>query len=203
VGQERCASPPRRGGGIRGRRRPPPLRGGEFLRARDPRVALRSTRGYLPAGPPGLRNGTARAERRALTSRLDKATRRDSLRAVSRPLFKTWTAIVFVLAAYPLFLIVALGAFAVVTSALVGHWPSYNNPDPKTIWWSYPQMILLLGYVTSPFVGLIPFFAALHRPWKLRDLETWALFLVIAISWSVGIAYQHFDPGGLVAWLLG
>ncbi len=94
---------------------------------------------------------------------------------------------------------------AVVAYLVVGHWPSYNNPDPKTLFSIVlsPAVYLLLlaslaSLVVYPVLVLVEGARGVQRKWHF-----W-VFVVGTALWIVDTFYLHLmNPReeGLLSWV--
>jgi len=106
-----------------------------------------------------------------------------------------------ILAVSPLLFIFAVLLFAVLVWLSRGHWPSYNNPDPKLIFWGIPCLLVQLCLMLVPvaFIGAIAL--AVFGRSRSRLFPSLTILIASVVSITVLIAYGRIDPGGFMNWL--
>ena len=105
-----------------------------------------------------------------------------------------WTLL---LVSAPLWPFVWLMAFASLARFRRGYWPSYDQPDPKDLDWTFlepPFSIFLLG---PPAVLLSAGFALGH--W-FKGRSEWWIPLWTSGSFLLSVLWFWFDPGGFIEW---
>jgi hypothetical protein len=116
------------------------------------------------------------------------------LRQFTKPL----PFVALIAATYPvLMLLLSLLASAVVRIGF-GHWPSYNNPDPGTIAWGFPHLVLQLCFLSLPLSPFIAFALAFPGPAPTKESRVWTVLIVMVLSWAAAFAYAETDPGGIL-----
>jgi hypothetical protein len=104
------------------------------------------------------------------------------------------------LAAFPLFVMVAFFAYVIRARLYLGHWPSYNHPDPKQLGWWIQHSLLQLGFVGFPFASLLAVVSAIVGRVRSREFPFWTIIITIIVASAVLIAFTLIDPGGFVDW---
>lgn len=88
-------------------------------------------------------------------------------------------------------------------SRFLGHWPSYDNPDPKSMPVSlvppttYLDWIVAVSGAVLGFVALAFVLRRIRKP-KLRMLCGSAFLFG---GWIAGFALLWLDPGGVFEWI--
>jgi MFS family permease len=107
------------------------------------------------------------------------------------------------IAALPLFGITLLYTFALRAALFLGHWPSYNNPDPKTLPDRFhPQSefleIVLPLVISVSVTNLVAFLVTRVRS---NDRFLYAVGMALA-SWVISYILIVLDPVGVLNWYL-
>ena len=109
----------------------------------------------------------------------------------------TIAVILFITAASPaVALLLGVHADAIAATFYLGHFPSYNNPDPETLpgWLSIPSILLVPTLFLWPF--LLP---ALLRRWGISQPAQLLSSLVLFIfAWT----FFLLDPLGVLSWII-
>ena len=108
--------------------------------------------------------------------------------------------ITLLVAAFPVLLIFDLLGYAFKAAVHLGHWPSYANPDPKQLGWSYEHGVVLLAWISFPMVSLGAIILAILGRFRSQNFPAWSVSLVAIASFVVFLVYCRIDPGGMVAW---
>jgi hypothetical protein len=114
------------------------------------------------------------------------------------------------LAALPLFGYLALLGFACYASFVVGHWPSYANPDPKTL--PAPCLSVAVGSLAVVCIFLVPsvpcILGLVHLVAALRRKPLHGALRLAWAAWAVGLSVWVFEAsraiarrGGLLEWI--
>ena len=104
------------------------------------------------------------------------------------------------LAISPAFMIVALLEYATQARVYLGHWPSYNNPDPKNLGWMIQHASLQLGFTLFPLAILGAVGASIAGRAKSPDFPLWRVIGTAIVCSALLIAYCGLDPGGFLDW---
>ncbi len=104
------------------------------------------------------------------------------------------------LASFPLLLLMVFFAYVLRARLFLGHWPSYNDPDPKQLGWWIQHSFLQLGFIAFPAVALLATMFAVAGRLHSRDFPFWTMLAIIALACGIVIAFARVDPGGFVAW---
>ena len=124
------------------------------------------------------------------------AKTRITLERFTRP----WPIFTLLLAAFPLFLILAVFCYAALASVYLGHWPTYGNPDPKQLGWWVQHSALQLGFAASSFTPVLTVCLAIFSRRRSRDFPIWIVIITATASAALLVCWGRFDPGGVVAW---
>jgi len=94
-------------------------------------------------------------------------------------------------------------AYAWRASMFLGHWPYYNNPDPKNLPEHFAPSTAWLDW-TVPIAGLILATAALA--FLLRMIPNYKVRMFTGTvllfgGWLTGLALLWLDPGGMFEWI--
>lgn len=95
--------------------------------------------------------------------------------------------------------------YATIAMLLIGHWPSYNNPDPKnlpTVFLNHIADLLVFMSLLSVLVYPIILLVAAKKDF-LKKWHFWVYLSGIAI-WTLDMLYFHvMNPyqGGLLSWI--
>jgi hypothetical protein len=105
-----------------------------------------------------------------------------------------------ILAVSPAFMIAALLEYATRARVYLGHWPSYNNPDPKNLGWFIQHAALQLGFTLFPLPLLGAVFLSIAGRAKTPDFPLKCVLGTAIVCSALLIAYCRIDPGGFVEW---
>lgn len=106
-----------------------------------------------------------------------------------------------ILSVSPLLFIVAVLLFAVLVWLSRGHWPSYNNPDPKLVFWGIPCLLLQICAMMVPVAFIAAIALAVFGRSRSRQFPILTVLLIAVLSVAVLIAFARIDPGGFLNWL--
>ena len=120
-----------------------------------------------------------------------------------------WFMVLACLGAAPLFSYALLVLFAVYACAVVGHWPSYGDPDPKTLPIGHTGIIwiMFIGSIASIPVYLLIFVVEFaHRRFD-RALAKPKFFLssveILGLAACIcGILLWNFASQHLLEWII-
>jgi hypothetical protein len=90
--------------------------------------------------------------------------------------------------------------FAALARLKLGFWPSYGQPDPKDLDWSFLDVPALFWFLLAPVAVLVSVGLAFRRWFTGRP--NWGTPLWTLGSFSVLVLWLWFDPGGFVVWWL-
>lgn len=100
----------------------------------------------------------------------------------------------------PLALWVAMVSEAIRAWLYMGRWPSYGNPDPKTLPLPFNNAIELC---VGLFIVVSGTTVAL---WSTRRLRLWGRILLacsgVIVLWLIAFTLMRIDPGGVAEWYL-
>ena len=112
--------------------------------------------------------------------------------------------ITLLLATFPVPWIFALHFYALEASVYLGHWPSYENPDPKQLGglmqWQYPA--LAFGLVSVPWASVMSIVLAIVGRIESRDFPIWTAIVTAIVSFALFVGFGVYDPGGLGTWFM-
>ena len=110
--------------------------------------------------------------------------------------------VALILAVFPVLSLLALllGVFA--ARLHLGHWPSYNNPDPKQIASGLPHLVIQLCLMLVPVSVFSAIALALVGRSRSKQFPFWTILMATAVSVALLIAYGRIDPGGFVNWFM-
>ena len=105
---------------------------------------------------------------------------------------------------------VALFGYAIYVANLVGHWPTYGNPDPSDVPWKFLSAVFAVSTVGSYFLILILPLIFLtchlisHHRSKSHDWLRlpWAAYLAGTVVWGIDFYILHHGSGSLANWIL-
>ena len=121
---------------------------------------------------------------------------------------KDWQAwVVLVLAAaagLPLMLLAWLYTFALRAALFLGHWPSYNNPDPKNLPDEFhPQTEFLMSVIPIIVsVGVTCLFATLMSRFAPRSRRIVDALFAGILFWFLSYMMIGADPFGVLNWFM-
>jgi hypothetical protein len=104
------------------------------------------------------------------------------------------------LAGVPVLLILALFGYSSLARIHLGHWPSYNNPDPTRLGWWYLHDPLTMGFITFPFWSLVAVGLAIYGRRRSKHFPIWMILVTALVSAMILIVFARIDPGGFVNW---
>ena len=117
---------------------------------------------------------------------------------------RPWRMFTLLLAAFPLLLILALHFYALEAMVSLGHWPSYENPNPKQLggWLRLQYPALAVGLMNWPMASLMSIALAIFGRVSSRDFPIWTVIITAIVSFALFMAWGWFDPGGLGTWFM-
>ena len=104
------------------------------------------------------------------------------------------------LATFPFLLLIVFFSYVLRARLFLGHWPSYNQPDPKQLGWWIQHSFLQLGFIAFPAVALSAIILAIVGRFHRRDFPVWTILAITALACGVLIAFARVDPGGFIVW---
>jgi hypothetical protein len=108
--------------------------------------------------------------------------------------------IALALAGMPVLLILALYGYAFLARVYLGHWPSFNNPDPRQMGWWFLHGPLQMGFMTFPFWLFAAISLAILGRSRSRGFPIGTILVTAPISWIAFIIFSRTDPGGFYFW---
>src|SRR5262245_47291751 len=128
----------------------------------------------------------------------------DALTKLRRPFVgkERLAIITLLLAVFPLLLVLGSLSYACEAAIYLGHWPSYNNPDPKQLpgWFAIQHDALGVGLLASEAIFCLAIGLAIVGRICSREFPLAWMILVAAVSVGLALVYVHFDPGGVLSW---
>jgi hypothetical protein len=114
------------------------------------------------------------------------------------------------IAALPLIGYLVLLGFACYASFVVGHWPSYANPDPKTL--PVPCLGVTVGLLVLASIFLVPItpcvLGLVHLIARIRQKPLGGSLRIAWAAWVIGLSVWVFEAsraiarrGGLLDWI--
>ena len=104
------------------------------------------------------------------------------------------------LAASPALLIVALLGYALQARVQLGHWPSYNNPDPKNLGWPIQHVALQFGLAGFPLAVMAAVILAIVGRAQSREFPALSVIFTAIVCGALLLVYNRMDPGGFLGW---
>jgi hypothetical protein len=104
------------------------------------------------------------------------------------------------LAVFPAVLFALFFLYVCQACASVGHWPSYNNPDPKQIGWMVERDVLALGFMGVPVTASLAVVCAVIGRLCSPRYPFWTVAITAILLFFAFIAYVRADPGGFYDW---
>jgi hypothetical protein len=118
--------------------------------------------------------------------------------------WREWlTLLIGALAALPAFFLASVHTFAMRAALFLGHWPSYDNPDPKTLPDRFhPQSEFLEVLIpVGVSVALTSLFALLIRRVRSPLSISHALIVGMALA-GLSFILLILDPAGALNWIM-
>jgi hypothetical protein len=103
------------------------------------------------------------------------------------------------LAASPLLLGFAFFEFALEVFLQLGHWPSYKNPNPRSLGCTTHELglyVLLMSWPVAPLLAVCLAILARIR----FQFPVWRVTTLAALSSGALIAWVKIDPAGVFDW---
>lgn len=119
------------------------------------------------------------------------------LRQFTKPL----PFLALIAATYPVLMILSVLLAGAGARLYLGHWPSFNNPDPKQIAWGLPQGTILICLMIVPVSPLCASALALYGRWQSKEFPLVSVLTLTGISLVAFFAFARIDPGGFLNWL--
>jgi hypothetical protein len=104
------------------------------------------------------------------------------------------------LAASPLALLLVFFAYVVRARVYLGHWPSYNHPDPKQLGWWIQHTLLQAGFIGFPVAPLVAGVLAVVGRARSREFPIWTIIATGVLASATLISFAWLDPGGFMNW---
>jgi hypothetical protein len=82
---------------------------------------------------------------------------------------KSFPVLTLFLATFPFVLLAVFFSYVLRARLFLGHWPSYNQPDPKQLGWWIQHSFLQVGFVALPAVALGAVILAIVGRFQRRD----------------------------------
>jgi hypothetical protein len=106
--------------------------------------------------------------------------------------------------AFGLFPAVALTCFYsfVIRSRLeLGHWPTYDHPDPKLLGFELHYSLVWLLLMLTPVLGLMAVIFSVRALVVPLRLPWWKALLPVVVPFGAAFIIILTDPGGFFGWL--
>jgi hypothetical protein len=104
---------------------------------------------------------------------------------------------------YPVLWLAGFYGFVLAARLVLGFWPQYNRPDPKTLWWAaFARWALWSGLVLWPGVAALSVLLALYGLWRFKSPGFAFLFLIALVGNVLMVAFGRSDPGGFFNWFV-
>lgn len=95
-------------------------------------------------------------------------------------------------------LVLLLGATAYL---MIGHWPSYSHPDPKTLPINFSIPLLPLLFAAIPSVIVYPLCALIQNGKECVKKSHFWIFTIGLFLWTMDLLFFRVS-GGLLDWVL-
>ena len=105
-----------------------------------------------------------------------------------------------ILAAYPLAWIALVYLFVIRARLHLGHWPTPNQPDPKTLGFSFHHQAIWFGLMAMPVIAILTIVFALIGRRLAVCHRTWPALALLVVSIVLVVALGRLDPGDFFAW---
>jgi hypothetical protein len=101
-------------------------------------------------------------------------------------------------------MILGFHSFAFLTMLAIGHWPSYGNPDPKTLGWplQLPYLALAVGIIFWPATPILATCLAVFGGMGCRSFPSVKVILAALGSATLFLLFARFDPTGVLTWFM-
>ncbi len=99
----------------------------------------------------------------------------------------------------PVLSLAAFYSFVLRARWAIGHWPTYNHPDPKLLGFQFHHVAVTLLMVVLPVAGLVALGylgATLRQPSRQSKSMRWAMIALFGLA----VVLWTADPGGFVNW---
>jgi hypothetical protein len=112
-------------------------------------------------------------------------------------------SVIAVFGALPGGLLAAMYTFALQAALFLGHWPQYNNPDPKSLPDHFEARIEILGWVIPAVVSvaLTCIFLARMKRIAPRSRRLSIAFTATILLWFFSYCFVGADPFGVMNWI--
>ena len=104
----------------------------------------------------------------------------------------------FVLAVFPALVMFLFFCYVCEARLWIGHWPQYNNPDPKILGMDWTRAFIGLGFVAFPYTGTLAVMFALIGRSMSRTFPVWTISIIAIAFTSVAYNLYSVDPGGFL-----
>ena len=115
---------------------------------------------------------------------------------------RSFPVVTLLMATFPFLLLTVFFSYVLRARLFLGHWPSYNQPDPKQLGWWIQHSFLQLGFISFPAVALSAVIFAIVGRFHRRDFPLWTIIAITLLACCVLIAFARVDPGGFIEWVL-
>jgi len=109
--------------------------------------------------------------------------------------------IILIISAIPASLVLSLYSIFLYARLQLGYWPSYNNPDPKTMGLHY-TLWALLTLLMMPIYLLFFGWIMSRKNQKTYSTTTLKFWIIIAVVWWIIFIINCSDPFSAVEWLM-
>ncbi len=110
------------------------------------------------------------------------------------------TCLTMLLAAYPMWGLLWFYSYVLQARLQLGHWPSYNNPDPQQLAWPVACLSLHLGLTLAPLAGILASVLIVVARLRSREFPVYTAAAVLILSQALLVAVSQWDPGDFFAW---
>jgi hypothetical protein len=106
----------------------------------------------------------------------------------------------FALALFPALVIILFACYVREARLWIGHWPQYNNPDPKILGMDWTRAFIALGVLSIPYMGTLAVLFALIGRSMSRTFPVWTISILAIAVTSLAFILCRIDPGGFLNW---
>lgn len=84
----------------------------------------------------------------------------------------------------------------------IGYWPSYENPDPKSLGWRFgiAHVQLVVGVLLWPVTPVLGIGLAMYGRIVSRSFPWLKVIFVALGSTALFLAFAWLDPTGVLTW---
>jgi hypothetical protein len=102
----------------------------------------------------------------------------------------------------PLVVLANFYLFVLLARIDLGHWPVFNDPDPRYLPANLVRYTIVLSFVLLPFSAAAALALSLFGRWRNAHFPLWRLLGLLCASAAMLVIVLWIDPGGFKNWFI-